>query len=193
MTEEDKIRLMKVKLKKYHDSMQHLLMSREDYQRYKDELLKNITNLKIYEEKKKMTEIDVKGASAVSVLFCFGLGFLCDRFNVKNETLNALISDPRFYVALSVIFALPLAYSHKIADYIIQKKYGKEIAEKETINQINEDKIESINQSLNLIDSDIIYTSEEIKKLENTIEILDETENEDFLYVKQPSIRQLVN
>ena len=173
--------------------MQHLVMSREDYQRYKDELLKNIYNLKIYEEKKKMTEIDVKGASAVSVLFCFGLAFLCDRFNVKNETLNALISDSRFYIALSVIFSLPLAYSHKIADYVIQKKYGKEIAEKETINQINEDKIELITQSLNLIDSDIIYTSEEIKKLKNTIEILDEAENEDFLYVKQPSIRQLVN
>ncbi len=193
MTEEDKIAIIKAKLKKYHDSFRSLETEREDLIRYKEELLKNITDLSIYEKKRKQISENIIGGSLVSMICVLGLGLISEKFNVRNETINALISNPRIYVAIALVLSSPLAFSHKIANAVIQNKYGREIDEKMIINSDNEHKIEVIEQNLDVIDSEVNYIFEEISKLNNTIEVLQEVEKEDFLKIRQSRTRQLTD
>ncbi len=193
MTEEYKIAIIKAKLKKYHNSFRSLETEKEDLLRYKEELLRNITDLNIYEKKRNQINENIIGGSLVSMICVLGLGLISEKFNAGNEIINALISNPRIYAAIALALSGPLAFSHKIADAVIQNKYGREIEKKKLINNENEGKIELIDQNLNVIDSDISYTFDEIRKLKDVLEVLDEVENESFLKIRQPRIKQLVD
>ncbi len=193
MTEEDKVRLIKVKLQKYHNSFNDLEMTREDLIRYKNELLKSITDLTMYEEKKKLISKNITAASLVSMVVCLGIGYLCERFNINKDDVNQLIYNPRFYGVVTIALFLPFTFSHKIAEVIVAKKYGKEIAIKEAINRDKMDDIEVINYNLNVVESDFNRTSLEIGRLESAIQVLKKVEDENFLNIEPPRIRQLID
>ena len=192
MTNEEILERIHIRLKRYKEQYASLEMNRDDLNRYKSELFEKVEDISDYVVKRR--DINNKIINT-SILFMFAnamLAGVAQRYQMNNQVLEMIFSNPKVYCAIVFAFALPLSFSTRIADNIMVRKYGKEINKILEKNQEKEEEIDSVNISLNFVQEDLKYASEEIKKLENTINVLNEVEDDNFTKISQPRIKQLI-
>ncbi len=192
MTEEEKLQLIQVKLKRYKDQYMSLETCREDLNRYRNELFEKIVDLSEYDVKRKKIGDAIINTSLVSMVGSTSLGIFCEKFHVSNEMLNTIISNPTVYCGLTLALAVPLFFGHQIANNIVIRKYGNIIAKIDEKNNENIEEIDLVNQNLNFVYDDLKNVTKEIRMLEDTINVLNKVEDDDFINISQPKIKQLI-